>query len=102
LKSAREPCYLTGMLKAYVGVASSQGLAVLQPERDDTLSLVRHAGLDQTGQVGFWAVLGETDARCVNALFISGYRREALWLLDRSAKEAGRILPSDTKRSHVH
>lgn len=58
------------MLKAYVGVASSQGLAVLQPELDDTLSLVRHPGLDQTGQVGIWAVLGETDARCVNALFL--------------------------------
>lgn len=102
MKSGHEPCDLTGMLKAYVGVASGQGLAVLPPERDDTLSLVRQAGLDHTGQVGFWAVLGETDARCVNALFLSGHRREALWLLDRSAKEAGRILPSDTKLSHVH
>ena len=28
------------MLKAYVGVASQNGLAILQPERDDTLCLV--------------------------------------------------------------
>ena len=29
------------MLKAYVGVASKQGLSAFHPERDDTLSLVR-------------------------------------------------------------
>lgn len=90
------------MLKAYVGVACTEGLAVLQLERDDTLSFARRSGLDGTGRVGFWAVLGDTDARCVNALFLSGHRREALWLLDRSAKDVGRILPSDGKLSHVH
>lgn len=90
------------MLKAYVGVASRQGLAVLEPERDDTLSFVRRAGLDGGQRVGFWAVLGDTDARCVQALFVSGHRREALWLLDRSAKEVGRILPSDPGRSCPH
>ena len=36
------------MLKAYVGVASPHGLAVLQPERDDTLSAVeRHVELNR-------------------------------------------------------
>ncbi|MBA4067431.1 MAG: hypothetical protein C0501_27725 [Isosphaera sp.] len=83
------------MPKAYVGIASPQGLTVLQPERDDTLSLVRRAGLDGGERVGFWAVLGDIDARCVQALVVSGHRREALWLLDRSAREAGRILPGD-------
>lgn len=87
------------MLKAYVGVASRQGLAVLQPERDDTLSLVGRASQDGTGRVGFWTVLEEQEARRVHALFLSGRRLEALWLLDRSAKEAGRILPGDPVRS---
>lgn len=82
------------MPKAYVGIASSQGLTVLQPERDDTLSFVRRSGLDGGERVGFWAVLGDIDARCVQALVVSGHRQEALWLLDRSAREAGRILPS--------
>lgn len=83
------------MPKAYVGIASPQGLTVLQPERDDTLSLVRRSGLDDGERVGFWVVLGDIDARCVQALVVSGHRREALWLLDRSAREAGRILPEE-------
>jgi hypothetical protein len=99
LKIDGEPCYEMGMLKAYVGVASRKGLTVLQPEREDTLSLVRRSGLDGNRRVGFWAVLGETDARCVHALFISGHPQEALWLLERSVREAGRLLPSDPVRS---
>jgi hypothetical protein len=87
------------MLKAYVGVASEQGLAVLQPERDETLSLVRRCVRGNSGRVGFWAVLDETEARCVQALFVGGLRREALLLLDRWAKELGRILPGDPVRS---
>ncbi len=90
------------MLRAYVGVASNNGLAILQPEREDTLSFVRRSGLDGRERVGFWAVLGDTDARCVNALFLSGHRREALWLLDRSAREVGRILPTDPGPSDLH
>jgi hypothetical protein len=43
----------TDMLKAYVGVACSEGLAVLQPERDGTLSFARRSGLGGTGRVGF-------------------------------------------------
>jgi hypothetical protein len=83
------------MLKAYVGVMSQQGLAVLQPERDETLSLVHRSMQDDFGRVGFWAVLDETEARCVEALFIGGLRREAMMFLDRSAREMGRILPTD-------
>ena len=90
------------MPKAYVGIASIHGLAVLQPEPDDTLSFVRRSGLDAGERVGFWAVLGDLDARCVQALVVSGHAREALWLLDRTAKDIGRILPSDGKLSHVH
>ncbi len=90
------------MLKAYVGVASPQGLAVLQPERDDTLSAVeRHVELNRR-RVGFWAVLGDEDARSVQVLFECGYRREALVLLDRSAKDIGRILPSESGHPLLH
>lgn len=70
--------------------------------RSGTTPSHSRSGLGGAGLVGFRAVLGDTDARCVNALFLSGHRREALWLLDRSAKEVGRILPSDGKLSHVH
>ncbi|MBN9517280.1 hypothetical protein J0H58_01985 [bacterium] len=86
------------MPKAYVGIASPHGLAVLQPEQDETLSAVeRYVELNRL-RVGFWAVLGDDDACSVRALFRCGHRREALVLLDRSAKEIGRILPNETVR----
>ena len=81
------------MLKAYVGTATDEGLCSLHPERDDTMNFVRRAVRSERPRVGFWAVLDETQARCVQALFDGGLRREALSLLDRTAREAGRILP---------
>ena len=57
---------------------------------------------DGIREVGFWAVLGDTDARCVRALFLSGHRREALWLLDRSARDMGRIFPSGPVETPLH
>lgn len=90
------------MLRAYVGVASSQGLALLQPECDDTLSLVRRSVQGNIRRVGFWAVLGDTDARCVQALFLGGLCREAMMLLDRSAKDMGCIMPSDASPPRLH
>jgi hypothetical protein len=84
------------MLQAFVGVASKQGLSVLQPERDETLHLVRRCVRDGGRRVGFWAVLDDADAPSVRALFLDGRRFEAMMLLDRSAKHLGRILPSDT------
>ena len=90
------------MLRGYVGIASPHGLAVLHPERDDTRSAVeRYVELNRL-RVGFWAVLGDDDACSVRALFQCGHRREALALLDRSAKEIGRILPSETVRPLLH
>ena len=74
------------MLRALVGVASSQGLAVLQPERDDALSLVRRSYLGGVWRVGFWAVLGDTDARCVQALFLGRLRR---WRYERRSGAGG-------------
>jgi hypothetical protein len=47
------------------------------------------------GRVGFWAVLDDTEVRCVQALFVGGLRHEAMMFLDRSAREMGRILPGD-------
>lgn len=89
------------MLKAYVGVASPHGLTALRPERDDTLCLVeRWARADL--RVGFWAVLADGDARLVQILFDQGYRREALVLLGRCAKDIGRILPDAAEHSRLH
>jgi hypothetical protein len=90
------------MLKAYVGVCSRDGLAALQPERDESISFVARSVEAGPDRVGFWAVLDDTEARCVQALFVGGRRREAMMLLDRSAREVGRILPSDSKLFHVH
>jgi hypothetical protein len=87
------------MLKAFVGIASEQGLAVLHPERDETLSFVERSVRTGPNRIGFWAVLDDTEARCVQALFVGGRRREAMLFLDRSAKEIGRILPGDCVRS---
>ena len=89
------------MLKAYVGVASPHGLAVLQPERADTLWLVE-SWASRGRRVGFWAVLGDADADGVQTLFRNGYRREALLMLDRCAKDMGRIVPADQQRSTLH
>lgn len=90
------------MLIACVGAASSQGLAVLQPERDDTLSLVHQWIQDRPRRVGFWVVLGDTDARSVRALLLDGARMEAMLLLDRCAKDLGQILPGDLRPIHPH
>jgi len=87
------------MLKAYVGVLSKDGLAVIEPERDESLSLVRRTLRSDFRRVGFWAVLDDTEARCVEALLVGGLCREAMMFLDRSAKEMGRILPGDPIRS---
>ncbi len=89
------------MPKAYVGVASQHGLTVLQPERDDTLYLVERS-VRAGRRVGFWAVLGDADARSVQILFRSGHRREALVLLDRCAKDFGCIVPSDPRHPRLH
>lgn len=90
------------MLKAYVGIASPHGLAVLQPERDDTLCLVDRWVRTGRRRVGFWAVLGDEDARTVQTLFRNGYPREALVLLDRCARDIGRLLPSDPLSNRLH
>ena len=89
------------MLKAYVGVMSKDGLTVLQPERDESLSLVRRSVRSQLGRIGFWAVLDDTQARCVQALVTGGLRVEALHFLDRSAREMGRILPDGGVQSRL-
>jgi hypothetical protein len=83
------------MLKAYVGVLSKEGLTLIQTERDESLSLVRRSVRSDSRRVGFWAVLDDTAAQYVEALFVVGQRREAMLALDRAAREMGRILPSD-------
>ena len=88
------------MLKAYVGVASKQGLAIFQPERDDTLALVHRQVLRGIRRFGFWAVINDRDAQAVQALFLSGHRREAMIALDRFAHELGPICPTDSSPLH--
>lgn len=83
------------MLKAFVGIASDQGLTVLHPEHDETLSFINRSVQARTDRIGFWAVLDDTEARCVNALVVGGRSREALRLLSYWAKEMGSILPND-------
>lgn len=97
-----DPWYSYRMPKAYIGIASPQGLTVLQPERDDTLAWLQRSVGAGTREVGFWAVLGDTDARCVRALVLGGRRQEALWLLDRSAKDLGRIDPRGFIQRPLH
>ena len=82
------------MLKAFVGIASDQGLAVLHPERDETISLVERSVRSEPDYVGFWAVLDDTEARCVQALCVGGRHREAMVFLDHAARDIGRILPA--------
>ncbi len=90
------------MLNAYVGVASKQGLSMFHPERDDTRSLVRNSVLPDTRRIGFWAVLTDSEAQWIHALLMNGQGREAMMLLDRCAREIGRILSSDPAQSSLH
>lgn len=88
------------MLKAYVGVASKQGLAIFQPERADTLALVRrhmHRGIRR---FAFWAVINDRDAQSIHSLFLGGHCQEAMIALDRFAHELGPISPTDRSPSH--
>lgn len=89
------------MLKAYVGVASQQGLSIFQPERDDTLSLVRQCVRRQLRRVGFWAIVNDAEARSIQTLFLDGHRREALIALNRFATDCGPIFP-DAEQSIPH
>jgi len=93
-------CYERIMLQAFVGIASKAGLAQLSPEHDATLLFARRAV--RAERVAFWVVLTDQDARRIQALFESGYSREALVLLDQVAKDIGRVLPSDTVLSRIH
>lgn len=90
------------MLKAYVGVVSKQGLAIFQPERDDTLSLVRRYVRQGFRRFGFWAILNDAEAQTIHALFVSGNHREAMTALDQCATEIGPIPDVDTKVAIVH
>lgn len=90
------------MLKAYVGVASKHGLSMFQPERDDTLSLVRHCVRPGLRRFGFWAVLNDAEAQLIHSLFLNGHRREAMIALDHCATEIGPILPGDNDDSLLH
>lgn len=90
------------MLKAYVGVASKQGLSFFQPEREETLLLVRRTVRHGIRRLGFWAILNDVEARSIHALFLNGHRREAMIALDQCAREIGRILPGDTTHPSVH
>ena len=84
------------MLKAYVGVASKQGLSIFQPERDDTLSLVRRYIRQGLRRFGFWAIINDTEAQSIHALFVNGHRREAMIALDH----CGTGNRTDSSRRH--
>ena len=90
------------MLKAYVGVASKHGLSLFQPEREESLLLVRQCVCHGIRRLGFWAIVNDEEAQTVRALFLAGHRKEAMNALDRCAQTIGPILPGDLDRSHIH
>ena len=89
------------MLKAYVGVASPLGLAVFQPERDDTRCAIERF-IGDGHRVSFWAVIGDEDACSVQVLIRYGYRKEALRMLEQCVTDFGRILPPECGRPPLH
>ncbi len=88
------------MLKAYVGIASKHGLSIFQPERDDTISLVRRHIRHSLRRMGFWAVVNDVEASSIQALFLNGQRHDAMIALERLASQIGPILPGDNDRPH--
>ena len=89
------------MLKAFVGVASKYGLSLFQPERAETLSLVRRSVRRGGRRVGFWVVVNDFEAGCIQSLFHNGHQREAMIALDRCARDIGPILPRDSNGSSI-
>ena len=84
------------MLKAYVGVASQQGLSIFQPEREDTLSLVRQCVRRELRRFAFWAIVNDAEARSIQAHF-------SRWALSRGAncpQPLRHPLRSDSTRRH--
>lgn len=95
-------CYGKGMLNAYVGIASNNGLKALQLERPESLDWARQSAEPRAWpqQVAFWAVLPDKEAIRISWLLDRGHRREALQELGRTAREMGRILPGDAPIRH--
>jgi hypothetical protein len=65
------------------------------------LSLVKRCIRQSLRRCGFWAILTDSEAQSVHALLMTGQGKDAMLLLDRSAKEIGRILPSDPSASSL-
>ena len=83
------------MLNAYVGIATTNGLAALRAEREDTLDWARRLVGPRSRSLAFWAVVPEEDAALASSLVNCGRQREALRILAGSAREMGSILPGD-------
>jgi hypothetical protein len=83
------------MLNGYVGIISRTGLCRFQVERHDTLRQTRQAAVlgNKQLRVAFWAVLPDETARQIADLLDQGEGKEALRVLNHSAREAGHLLP---------
>jgi hypothetical protein len=87
------------MGKAFVGVASHRGLALLRPESGEAIAEIASSLRQRRDRIAFWTVIKESDARTVQQLCEHGFHNEALEFLDRFATDIGRILPSDSEPS---
>ena len=85
------------MMRAYVGLASAQGLRAFHVERTESLRFVRRSALRLGNRpcVGFWAVVSEAEAQVVRILLQEGESETALRHLDSSARELGSVLPQN-------
>ena len=83
------------MLNGYVGIVSRKGLCQFQIERQDTLRLAHQAAITSSKQarVGFWAILPIPSALAIFALIEQGESKEALRLLNQTAREGGHLIP---------
>ena len=83
------------MLNGYVGIVSQQGLCQIQVEgREAMLHVHRAATLSQDSpRVGFWAILPTETACYIAGLVDRGEGKEALRVLNQTAREGGHLLP---------
>jgi len=87
------------MLQAYIGIVSREGLELLCPENPETVRFLWRRVQREAGRVAcFWSVVADESATLILSALRSGFRGEALALLQRESRECGLFVPSDEER----
>ena len=86
--------YGSGMMQAFVGIVSPQGVEHFYPEDPSTVRFLWRRVERQKGRVTcFWSVLPSDAAVVIEAAVALGWNQEALCMLQQHCRDYGRIVP---------